>query len=54
MRAAEDKGISKAFLDRLLLTDKRIDGIIEGLRTIADLPDPVGTRAWPNGPGPTA
>ncbi|WP_421762100.1 glutamate-5-semialdehyde dehydrogenase [Devosia sp.] len=53
MRAAEHKGISKAFLDRLQLTDKRIDGIIEGLRTIAALPDPVGTvmAEWtrPNG-----
>jgi len=42
MRAAEGKGISSAFLDRLLLNDKRIDAMIEGLRTIADLPDPVG------------
>jgi glutamate-5-semialdehyde dehydrogenase len=53
MRAAEGKGISKAFLDRLLLTDKRIDGMIEGLRTIADLPNPVGRvlAEWtrPNG-----
>jgi glutamate-5-semialdehyde dehydrogenase len=53
MQAAEGKGISKAFLDRLLLTDKRIDGMIEGLRTIAELPDPVGRvlASWtrPNG-----
>ncbi len=53
MRAAEGRGISKAFLDRLLLTDKRIDAMIEGLRTIADLPDPVGRvlAEWtrPNG-----
>jgi glutamate-5-semialdehyde dehydrogenase len=53
MRAAEGKGISKAFLDRLQLTDKRIDAMIEGLRTIADLPDPVGRvlAQWtrPNG-----
>jgi glutamate-5-semialdehyde dehydrogenase len=53
MRAAEKKGISKAFLDRLQLNDKRIDGIIEGLQTIAALPDPVGTvmAEWtrPNG-----
>jgi glutamate-5-semialdehyde dehydrogenase len=53
MRAAEGKGISKAFLDRLQLTDQRIDGMIEGLRTIADLPDPVGRvlASWtrPNG-----
>ncbi len=53
MRAAEGKGISSAFLDRLQLNDKRIDGMIEGLRTIAELPDPVGTviAEWerPNG-----
>jgi glutamate-5-semialdehyde dehydrogenase len=53
MQAAEQKGISKAFLDRLLLTDARIDGIIEAVKTIAELPDPVGTviSEWdrPNG-----
>lgn len=53
MRAAESKGISKAFLDRLQLNDKRIDAMIEGLRTIAELPDPVGRELaeWtrPNG-----
>ncbi|WP_417309504.1 glutamate-5-semialdehyde dehydrogenase [Devosia sp.] len=53
MQAAETKGISKAFLDRLKLTDQRIDAMIEGLRTIAALPDPVGAvmAEWtrPNG-----
>jgi glutamate-5-semialdehyde dehydrogenase len=53
MAAAEAKGISKAFLDRLLLTDSRIDGIIEAVKTIAELPDPVGATIaeWdrPNG-----
>ena len=53
MAAATQKGISGAFLDRLQLTNARIDGIISGLRTIADLPDPVGTvmAEWtrPNG-----
>ncbi|HHY50874.1 MAG TPA: glutamate-5-semialdehyde dehydrogenase, partial [Alphaproteobacteria bacterium] len=42
MAAAAHKGISKAFLDRLQLTDRRIDLMLEGLRTIAALPDPVG------------
>ena len=45
--------MTEAFLDRLSLTDKRIDGIIDGLRAIAELPDPVGTvmAEWdrPNG-----
>ena len=53
MAAAEKKGISKAFLDRLQLNDKRIDAMIEGVRVIAELPDPVGqvTAEWdrPNG-----
>ncbi|MBB4052500.1 glutamate-5-semialdehyde dehydrogenase [Devosia subaequoris] len=53
MEAAEKKGISKAFLDRLLLNDARIDGIIEAVTTIAELPDPVGSviAEWdrPNG-----
>ncbi len=53
MAAAQAKGISKAFLDRLKLTDARIDAIVEGLRTIGELPDPVGQviAEWdrPNG-----
>ncbi|MFP9139289.1 glutamate-5-semialdehyde dehydrogenase [Devosia sp. XGJD_8] len=53
MAAAEAKGISKAFLDRLLLTDARIDGIVQAVKTIAELPDPVGATIaeWdrPNG-----
>ena len=53
LRAAEKKGIGKAFLDRLQLTDKRIDAIVDGLRVIAELPDPVGSviAEWtrPNG-----
>ena len=53
MAAAEAKGIGKAFLDRLLLTDARIDGIVAAVQTIAELPDPVGTTIseWdrPNG-----
>jgi glutamate-5-semialdehyde dehydrogenase len=53
MEAARDKGISAAFLDRLLLTDARIDGIVEAVKIIAELPDPVGATIaeWdrPNG-----
>ncbi|MBK1795534.1 glutamate-5-semialdehyde dehydrogenase [Devosia sp. WQ 349] len=53
MAAATEKGISGAFLDRLLLNDARIDGIIAAVKTIAELPDPVGTviSEWdrPNG-----
>ena len=36
------KGLSPAMLDRLLLDDARIDGIVAGLRAVADQSDPVG------------
>ncbi len=53
IEAAKAGGMSAAFLDRLLLDDKRLDGIISALETVADLPDPVGTviANWqrPNG-----
>ncbi|MDB5588915.1 MAG: glutamate-5-semialdehyde dehydrogenase [Devosia sp.] len=53
IEAATLKGISSAFLDRLTLNDDRIDAMVEGLKTIAELPDPVGTviAEWdrPNG-----
>lgn len=40
--AAEQNGLDAALLDRLTLTDKTIDGMIEGLKQVAALPDPVG------------
>jgi glutamate-5-semialdehyde dehydrogenase len=51
--AAEERGISSAFLDRLTVTDKRLAAVAQGLLDIAALPDPVGTvmANWerPNG-----
>lgn len=38
----EKEGYSRAFYDRLLLTEERIKGMAEGLRQIAALDDPVG------------
>ena len=38
----KEKGLDSAFIDRLMLDDKRLDGIIESLNQIANLPDPVG------------
>jgi glutamate-5-semialdehyde dehydrogenase len=35
-------GLDAAMLDRLELTPERIDGMIEGLRQVAALPDPIG------------
>ena len=39
---AKDKAIGDALIDRLELTDGRIDGMISGLKIVASLPDPVG------------
>ena len=53
MDEGEAAGLSKAMLDRLLLSDGRIDGMIRGIRAVADLKDPIGARIsrWirPNG-----
>jgi glutamate-5-semialdehyde dehydrogenase len=53
LATAKERGISAAFLDRLTVTDTRIEGVAKGLREIAALPDPVGTvmATWtrPNG-----
>lgn len=42
LSAGREKGLSAAMLDRLTLSDKVIDGMVQGLREIAALPDPVG------------
>ncbi|ROQ90959.1 glutamate-5-semialdehyde dehydrogenase [Desulfosoma caldarium] len=51
--AAEEKGLPKAKVDRLRLTDKVLKEMTDGLRQVAQLPDPVGqvTGLWtrPNG-----
>lgn len=39
---AEERGIGVAMLDRLRLDDKRLNGIIDDMRHVAKLPDPVG------------
>jgi glutamate-5-semialdehyde dehydrogenase len=51
--AGEEKGLSKAMLDRLLLNEKRIAGMVQVLKDVASLNDPVGEviKMWtrPNG-----
>ena len=53
IEAAAAKGTGSAMLDRLRLDPKRLRGVADALREVADLPDPVGqvTRAYdrPNG-----
>ncbi len=51
--AARKNGVSESIIDRLTLNDSRIDGIIEGLRSVIAQTDPIGEElgGWktPNG-----
>lgn len=53
IQAAQARALEPALLDRLALSDRSIDLMIEGLRQIAAMPDPVGeltaTKIRPNG-----
>ncbi len=52
MKRGREKGLSRALLDRLLLNDKRIEGLARALEDVASLRDPVGegeTWTLPNG-----
>ncbi len=53
VQAAQNRSLEAALLDRLTLSDRSIDLMIEGLRQIAAMPDPVGeltaTKIRPNG-----
>lgn len=42
MARGQENGLDPALLDRLELTDARIDGMLEGLQQVATLADPVG------------
>ena len=42
LEAARTAGMRPAMLDRLTLTEGRIAGIVEGVRQVASLPDPIG------------
>lgn len=51
--AAHENNMAASMVDRLTLTDARIDGMAEGVRQVAALPDPVGKilggNTLPNG-----
>lgn len=53
IEAAEAKGVKKSLIDRLRLTEQRIEDMAEGLRQIAGLDDPIGEvlemKTRPNG-----
>ena len=40
--AAKEAGMRPAMLDRLTLTPERVAGIVDGVRQVAALPDPIG------------
>jgi glutamate-5-semialdehyde dehydrogenase len=53
LAAGEKKGLTRAMLERLALSDKALAAMADGLKEVAALPDPVGevTKMWkrPNG-----
>jgi glutamate-5-semialdehyde dehydrogenase len=53
LRKARESGLSSAMVDRLTLDSKTIRSMVDGLKEVEALPDPVGevTRMWkrPNG-----
>ncbi len=53
IQAGKENGFSPSLLDRLLLTEERIEQIVEGIRQLIELQDPIGEtiEAWerPNG-----
>ncbi len=53
IEAGKENGFTPSLLDRLLLTEERIEQIVDGVRQLIDLEDPIGEtiEAWdrPNG-----
>ena len=44
--AGQTNGLSAALVDRLTLTDARFKSMVDGVRHVATLPDPVGEQIW--------
>lgn len=53
IEVGKEKGLSASLLDRLLLSEERLEQIVDGVRQLIDLEDPIGEtiEAWerPNG-----
>ena len=43
---ARKAGLADSMIDRLTLTDSRFRSMVEGVRHVASLPDPVGEELW--------
>lgn len=50
IKQAKENGLTDSMIDRLLLTNERIDNMIQDINTIIDLADPIGTvdHMWRN------
>ena len=48
IEAGKEKGLSASLLDRLLLTEERMEQIVDGVRQLVQLNDPIGEtlEAW--------
>ncbi len=44
--AAKEAGISASMIDRLTLTEARFRSMVDGVRHVATLPDPIGEVIW--------
>ena len=42
LETAQEMDLSQAMIDRLLLDEQRVAGMAQGLREVAELPDPWG------------
>nr|WP_263326580.1 glutamate-5-semialdehyde dehydrogenase [Neobacillus sp. Marseille-Q6967] len=53
IKNGRENGFSESLLDRLLLTENRIEGIVDGIRQLIEIEDPIGEtiESWerPNG-----
>lgn len=53
LASAEQRGLTKAMIDRLALNEERIEGMAQGVEVVKGLQDPVGHVLWeqdrPNG-----
>ncbi len=53
MASAQQRKLSDALIDRLMLNEERVAGMASGVETVRDLDDPVGKKLWestrPNG-----
>ena len=46
VEAGRANGLSAALVDRLTLTEARFRSMVDGVRHVATLPDPVGEQIW--------